>query len=93
MKEVFDEIRELLKEYPHGNYRDEYGQGFSNAIKAALKVIDQVEEEYEEDIHIYETVRTNRLDCEVPSDYFHNIKEVRVIDEWTEEERIFIEKE
>lgn len=39
----------------------------------------------------YETVRSDRLDCEVPSDCFEQIKEVRVIDEWTEETKVFKE--
>jgi len=38
---------------------------------------------------IIETVRSNRLDVEVPSDYFENIKEVHVIDEWTGETKVF----
>ena len=93
MYEIFDKLREELDEYPHSNYEDDYGKGFSAAINIALNLIDQLEDEYNESVHIYETVRTNRLECEVPSDYFNDIKEVRVIDEWTEEERIFIEKE
>ena len=42
---------------------------------------------------IIETVRGEWLDCEVPSDYYPEIKEVRVIDEHTEETRIFKEVE
>ena len=38
---------------------------------------------------IIETVYPDSLDCEVPSDYFDSIKEVRVIDEWTEESKVF----
>lgn len=40
---------------------------------------------------VIETVRSERLDCEVPSDYWPDIKEVRVIDEWTEETKVFKE--
>lgn len=40
---------------------------------------------------IFETIRTNRIDCEVPEDYFDEIKEVRVINESTDEVRIFRE--
>ena len=36
-------------------------------------------------------MRSNRLDCEVPSDCFEQIKEVRVIDERTEETKVFKE--
>ena len=38
-----------------------------------------------------ESVKGKHLECEVPSDCFNEIQEVRVIDEWTEEERIFKE--
>lgn len=40
---------------------------------------------------IIEIVRGDKLDVEVPSDYFSEIKEVRIVDEWTEEIRIFRE--
>jgi len=38
---------------------------------------------------VIETVHSDSLDCEVPSDYFNSIKKVRVIDEWTKESKVF----
>ena len=46
-----------------------------------------------EETTIIETVRSNRLDVEIPSDYFEDIKEVHVIDEWTEECKVFTESD
>lgn len=38
-----ENIINQVKELPHGNYKDEYGKGFSAAINAVLKIINGVE--------------------------------------------------
>lgn len=61
-------------------------------MNKAIEIVKELEEEYKHEPYAnYETVRSNRLDCEVPSDCFEQIKEVRVIDEWSEEYKVFRE--
>lgn len=63
-------------------------------IGKIIEIVNELAEEHKEEPWVdYETVRSNRVDCEVPSDYFDKIKEVWVIDEWTEETKVFKEAE
>ena len=84
MQEAFEKIKERLEELKHDNpmVTDNYV-----LRRHVIEIVNQVAEEYS----ATEIVRTDRLECEVPSDYFGQIKEVRVIDERTEEEKVFKE--
>lgn len=90
MDKAFEKIMKQLEKL-----KDEKEIGSHKVIiKEAQGIVQKVAEEYSEKYNnepakIIETVGSNRLDCEVPSDYFNDIKEVRVIDEWTEETKIF----
>jgi len=73
---------------------DHYLDARLEGINKAKAIVNELAEEYKEEPWVdYETVRSNRVDCEVPSDYFEQIKEVWVIDEWTEETKVFKEAE
>lgn len=61
----------------------EYAERAEKAFKQVREGIDA------EPYALTETVKRGYLKCEVPSDCFDDIKEVRVIDEWTEEEKAF----
>lgn len=44
-----DKVVDLLGEYPHGNYSDDYGQGFTTALNLAIRIVKAggIEEEKE----------------------------------------------
>lgn len=83
MYEILYGCLEKLKDYEETGFSPEEVEEFKDALAA--------EPQCKELYTIYETVRSNRLDCEVPSDCFEQIKEVRVIDERTEETKVFKE--
>lgn len=90
MKEAFEKVIERLNEI----YIDNECEENSGFIEMCIDAVNQVAEEYLSDTNTCSattTVRGYRIDCDVPSDYFGKIKEVHVIDEWTEEEKIFKE--
>lgn len=100
MKEFVEKLIERLEEKAKSSEKDmldcnlQYHQTVfgvqMNTYEKAIEIVKQLAEEYKKEPYaIYETIRSNRLDCEVPSDYFEQIKEVRVIDEWTEESKVF----
>ena len=95
MQEVFEKIKERLEKQRYLNSYEPVNIGWNKALIKTIEIVNQVAEEYIRDINICvpltTTVRGYRVDCDVPSDYFEKIKEVRVIDEWTEEHRMFRE--
>ena len=89
MKEFVKKLIERLEEEKK-SYEAEHAWNYAKGLEYAVSIVNQLAEEYKKEPYaIYEVVRNNRLDCEVPSDYFERIKEVRVIDEWTEETKVF----
>ena len=73
---------------------------YNNGLNFALEKIEEAEQLFCKEfsnvmppILITETVKPDRLECEVPSDYFADITEVSVIDEWTEETKCFADAE
>ena len=108
MKEIIEKIIEKIierLEEVHGeinfekstkDVNESFYDGMGFAYGYAVEIVNQVTEEYATDNNvgsITETVKHNSIECEVPSDYFQNIKEVHVIDEWTEEKKVFKELE
>ena len=101
MKEFVEKLIERLEEnvksceismkFKFAYNRDyQYVDGKRVAFNECVEIVNKLVEEYNQDsTTIIETVRSNRLDCEVPSDYFEQITEVRVIDELTEETKVF----
>ena len=82
---------EISMKFKFAYNRDyQYVDGKRVAFNECVEIVNKLVEEYNQDsTTIIETVRSNRLDCEVPSDYFEQITEVRVIDELTEETKVF----
>ena len=105
MKEFVEKLIERLEEYKYTHLMERDSEQCLHCteincesgtdctfcvIDKAKEIVNELAEEYnQEPFTNFETIRRNRLDCEVPSDCFEQIKEVRVIDEWTEETKVF----
>lgn len=100
LEEKFKYNSEQAEIYRSGSDKDAYFRekedlyrDRANTYGEVMRIVNQLAEEHKQEPYAnYETVRSDRLDCEVPSDCFEQIKEVRVIDEWTEEEKVFKEE-
>lgn len=87
---IFDELRERLKESSCME-EDCFGDTYNIVdLDDVLLAVDELEAKYGDTI--IETIKSDRLECEVPSDCFDTITEIHVIDETTEETRVFKEE-
>ena len=49
---MIEKILKELQEFPHGEYADDYGKGFSAGINAAIATVQEVAKEYGKDTNV-----------------------------------------
>lgn len=98
MKEFVEKLIERLEEEKK-SYEVEHSWNYAKGLEYAVSIVNLLAEEFGGDINVgskkqepysrIETVKSEHLECEVPSDCYEQIKEVWVIDEFTEERKVF----
>ena len=98
MKEFVEKLIERLEEEKK-SYEAEHAWNYAKGLEYAVSIVNQLAEEFGGDINVgsknqepysrIETVKSEHLECELPSDCYEQIKEVWVIDEFTEERKVF----